>query len=455
MGIIALGLTLGVVVSVALSVWGRKETFSLWMAIGLLFLLASGSLVVHTVKKAFGCSRKIDIFSPSVIFPLTFAFIVGVGSLPTLVPDVDDYAGLFPYYFVGIGAYFMGLIFMQVLLPWKTSDIPFQLVDTWDRRNMERALLFIFGLGALAVVLFALQAKLPLFAADVINYRFYIRQRVVRAGTLLNLSLSMQVVFIVACLYGIKYREKKGRKGLVWLMAGLSLASLLVWASRGRVIIPLLTSLLLIHYLKKRMKVGWILSFFAVLFLVFSFAGMRRLQTAKPEFRESVIRRSWSELHVIPRNFLVLKENFPGRFGFFRGKVLSYPLTTILPGYQPQIAETVKEKLGLGFAGGGFAFSLIGGLYLDFGMASVAAGMFLLGAFLQFLYLKMSSSFTELTVLLYAFTAVRSLDAIRSYLFLNFSYLWVVFLLVAVHLYGTKKHHALVAVGQKKEGGGR
>jgi hypothetical protein len=134
-----------------------------------------------------------------------------------------------------------------------------------------------------------------------------------------------------------------------------------------------------------------------------------------------------------------VRENFPQRHQFLKGKVISYPFTTVLPGYQPQIGEVLKEKLGLGFIGGGFAFSLIGGLYLDFGVMSIILGMFFLGALLNFLYLKMKPDYQAFYVLLYCFTCVRALDAIRSYIFLNFSYFWVVFCLIAIHWYCTKK----------------
>lgn len=441
--VIFASLIIGVVSSLVLSWWERIETFPLWINIFFLILLGSLYLIVFSIKKIFVFSEKMDVFSPYIIFPVSFVLIIAIGSLPSLVDSIEDYQSLFKFYFIGLSSYFVGLLFMEAIFAKKGRAAKLKIEDAWNRKKLRNAIFVIFGLGLLAVILFAIQARLPLFSGEVQEYRFYIRQKVTRVGTLLNLSLSMQVAFIVSFVYLIrnKFEARASKKMIILLLGAFSFLSLFVWASRGRVIIPLLTILLCFHYLKKRIGVKYLVMMFSILFLIFSFAGIQRMRTADSEFSDSIIHRSWQELNIVPRDFLVLKEYFPNKYDFFKGSVFSYPFTTIMPGYQPQPAEVIKQELGLEFAGGGFAFTLIGGFYLDFGVVGIILGMFILGIILNFLYLKMVPHYTEFYVILYSFTCIRALDAIRNSMFLNFSYFWVVFCVILINWYCKKDLH--------------
>jgi oligosaccharide repeat unit polymerase len=289
------------------------------------------------------------------------------------------------------------------------------------------------------VTIFVLfKTGIPILRSDVETARTLVLPQV--GGYVYYLARTIAVPALLAIIYlFLHFRHLSGPGRLFWAaVAGLGLLALAAFGYRNGVVLVLLTALVAYSYLVRRVTV-WqaAVSISALLILVAAY-GLFRAQGGIAWDVAGVGRQLVSEVAVVPFNFATILDNVPTEIDFFCGRGMLLSFLALAPGEQPVLGPLLKDRLGLDYAGGGFAPSILGGFYLEFGWVSLVAGMFLYGMLLAFLYRRLREQPAEYPVLFYSFVLVYSLIAIRTGLLTDIFAVWVLVVLSLVHIYCRK-----------------
>src|SRR4029077_5460484 len=105
-----------------------------------------------------------------------------------------------------------------------------------------------------------------------------------------------------------------------------------------------------------------------------------------------------------PLTFNLVLSKMPGAEPFQHGMALFNGAFGILPGHQPVIGAFVSQTLLRQPEGSpGLPPTILGGFYIDFGIAGIVVGMFLVGLMTQFLHWRMLARPTVWSTFLYAY----------------------------------------------------
>jgi oligosaccharide repeat unit polymerase len=169
------------------------------------------------------------------------------------------------------------------------------------------------------------------------------------------------------------------------------------------------------HYMRRRIPVARL---FVIAILMLTFGAGYEYARQTRSFRYSATEAMWHDTGVGllqkvwlagTKQFRVkfatyerVLETFPEEHPLMLGRGVGMTLSTMAPGSQQNFGEYLQEYWGETSVGWGLPPTVVGGLYLDFGLGGVVCGMAAIGYILQRVYLRMRGSGRSTHVFLYA-----------------------------------------------------
>lgn len=374
-----------------------------------------------------------DPFSPQHIFPTAYVLLLttqDIFALPYL-----NYPNQNTYYLIISGLVMFLLGVMHGDTPSSNKPGALRGLIILRQHNYRILLAAICLITLLGIVGFAAQAQLPIFSADVENYRFNVRERMLLFGPIWYFCLTATLVFVWGMFASIM-TEDKVIKIIYGTTAMLAIMSLLLWGIRGRIVDSVLILLILYHYSVKRVSLLVLVSIGIFGLSLIAVAGIARLETAGSTFQGDPLFRAVHELQINTSNLQLLVETYPEKINYGYGLNTLYPFYTLLPGHQPGLAEQLKEALNLEYEGGGFTATILGEFYMDFGPFGVILGMLFFGKIIGMIYRKVGLS--KVATLLYPFLIVASVEFIRNGGIINFLFAYFIVLSILLFRYGVE-----------------
>jgi oligosaccharide repeat unit polymerase len=368
----------------------------------------------------------IDVFSPTVGFPVAYVLWFGFGSL-TFLLDANPP----PYLYIVLGflAYFAGILIAapRSAVVQKTQRVPKRI--PWIASHFRFVMLVFFLLMAGSYLLLIAQIGIPAIHEDVAIRREALGEHHYLVDVLVSAALTV-TSFAATDLWS----ETRILSPLV--SGGLIILAFLMQGSfgnRGFVATPLLMLLVLWHYWKKAIPAKRLAVICAVMFvasIVYDYSRASAIQTGVDDSTafEAVSSSGTFALHTNLSNLRDIVEAIPFETPYQHGNLTFGALFQILPGHHESSDEFFKRILGNDFQGGGQPGTLLAPLYGDFGVAGILAGMFLFGAFSVKLHGWMRENPTLFRVLLYSWFAQTALFALYEALFTYIMTLWVPFM---------------------------
>lgn len=374
-------------------------------------------------------SFKKDLMSPSFIFPIFFLFsyLIGhvVNSGITAIP-----LNFINFYFIGLFFYFLGLNFAKInFFKYKGS------ID-YRPRKVPYILIMIPLLFVLLVSFYVFYAAgIPMLSSNANVARTEVISDV---GGFIYYIYRCISIFIV--LLGVRFIMSNQRQTKITLFLILSILLLILMASgyRSFIILPIGALLIYSNYYVRKATIFdfLILSSFAILLLgLFGFIRLSSESLNISNFMSAFI----SELQVPVYNFYRSIEWGGRLYGWYTFGAFA----AILPGSQVAVGAFLKEALNLHYEGGGFAPSLLGGFYLDFGIYGIIVGLFLMGYSIQKIYMRYTNYPSPYRCLTYAVVMCYFIFSVRAGFFQDIFYPFVILLIFLIEKVFEYKKKAL------------
>ncbi len=387
-----------------------------------------------------GQGDHVDIFSPAIAFPLAYAFIYSIGSFDLSPHSLPIPVGQYVYYFLGLGGYFFGLLVANVYRPPKI-----QAVEPLSRASEAEFPLLLLGFLLMLFFSFVVfyKAGVPLFAPDVETARTLMVKKA--GGWLYYMYKTIPLFTVLLVVYRWKYRYNTKNIMLGNLLIVVGLVVVVLGAYRGPIVTIFLLLLITYHYLIRPLKGHSVVIVGVVSFLLYSLLGAIR-STYMGFYPGAWLYKILVEVSNPAKALSIIVSNVPSNFPFFNGKLLLNAFYSLLPGEQLAYGLVLKDMFDMYFIGGGFTPSLLGGLYLDFGVFGIVAFMCLCGIVLHCFYRKMISDFTPYNIVTYAFVLQYLIICIRGGLLQEILPIWFLFILFFLRI-STEKRQAFFLRG--------
>jgi oligosaccharide repeat unit polymerase len=383
-------------------------------------LLRFGGMLAR--PSAAGALPRLDFFSPWVAFPLLYALVYGLGALELasweeVIPRED-----FSLYFLGLLAYFLGVLVSRPLVRART-DAPAPVAAAGSELLL---IILLFGVTFLVAVMVFAKAGNPLFAPDFENARTRVVIEVGGWAYYLYRTIAVALIILLAAWY----RTDAEGRFTVALLIGVAVFLILSGGYRSHLLVPLVTVVVFRHYFYRPIPPAALLAIAgATLGFLVGF-GAFRMVGAGEELGAEFGRKLFVEIQNPAFALARIQEYFPWTYDHFNGLYLLRGFLALLPGEQVAIGLILKEMLGLHYAGGGFAPSILGGFYIDFGVRGVFFGMMACGVVLGWAYRRMIASRKFYDTLIYAYLLAYLAFCIRGGVLQEIFPLWVLILLV-------------------------
>jgi hypothetical protein len=387
--LIASACTIGAVLAVYAAVAGASSS----MCALLLAAVPLTGLFVVAAKKIVCRAQRLDVFSPLVMFPLAYIAWFVMGSIDFLqLPSVIGFGAFDPipariplYAGIGLGGYLLGAApCFRSSGARLGGDHPVYRW-TWEPLSFRLALLVLLLVMAGTYAYIGAHIGLPLLSPnagearlELGNYHW--------AGTPFFASAYSVIFLLLGKMWTATSPSRKQR----WSTVGALLAIFLVFLSMaGRAILvpPLLTGVMLYHYVKKSLRLGSMIALIALLFALLSVFGYLRDLTLGDSTMTSM------EEAGLPRGvqpfvycYLYVRYSvatlrdvstvIPSQTPYQWGAVSWLPFQSVLPGHHEMADIFFKKLLGNEFIGAGQPATILGSLYADLGPLGIFLGMF-------------------------------------------------------------------------------
>ncbi|HEX6879315.1 MAG TPA: O-antigen polymerase [Terriglobales bacterium] len=407
---------------VGASVGGSGFRYSLWFEL----LCLGVYLSVRAVRSVHLWSVRRDVLSPLAALPFAYIVWYTLGSIDWIEVPSTWLFGLFDpiparmwlYYLLGLGGYILGVVLVRRPAE-RSACMP---AWTWRPARARGVLIGLFLLMTSCWIALVSQFGIPGLNSAASEARLS-----VHGPFYFLFVLSGWTLFILTPLH---YWSSKAQgspiwMGLVLLVTSVLLASL---AGRSNIFVPLLTALIVRHYVKTRLNLRSAFIFILVIFLGLSLFGYVR------DTSESDRALLWMELAGVPKplipaataavyvrysvaTFRDVTEMIPEHVPFQHGALTFAPFKTFLPGRQEMSDIFFRNMLGNDFVGVGQPATLLGPLYADFGAPGIFLGMMMFGALLAFSFRRMRAAPTPFQILIYAWILQSGLFGLFATMF--------------------------------------
>nr|WP_286133894.1 O-antigen polymerase [Bacillus sp. AFS053548] len=351
-----------------------------------------------------------NIFSPSIGYPLFYVVYYFIGSI-----NITLRGGAIPldnvYFFViGLISYFIGIFLYNSL----NKNYKIKITHNYSIRNLRAYGYFFYFVGMLFLLLPILITKsIPAFEPEVR------RDTSSYIIVLTNLSWIGLLLIVFSKMQKFKFKLND------YLLMLPILILYFLTGYRTPVLLIILIIMICIHYSYKKISRAKLVMGGGILFLV---------STIIPTIRDNILYGKEHMIGVytsqgIPENMIifapvysVLREG-PNIFNqlisslngnFLYGKAFLSNYITILPGDNLNIRYIIAEIINSP-SWVTKTPSIIGFLYLDFGVLSIIIGMFILGVFMQHYYIKIKKNSQDgISLIIFAYFFTASLLGIHS-----------------------------------------
>lgn len=382
---------------------------------GVPFFLAGlvGFVVMSVLFSPLVSKIHLDLFAPYFLFPLIWIAAVGVSSLRLTVFQTPWGVSMWLSVGLALLAYVMGMFTVFVLRRrWSVERHGLKnLSYQWSERRLKWAALALLTVSTISLAYeYKLGGGVPLLSSQIELVRF----DVIVSGYIDTLAVSARIGVMVLGIHLLTKPRFRLRENL--LSSVLIVLSLILMAStarRGTVVFPLVVLSVGYHYLKRNFDLGKLVVVGSVGFLAIAlFSHYRYVRT----FGVEPLRNAWrpEKLVWMTLGYMTISDNFrtlrlltetiPARIPFQMGRFTTYGLYSILPGHQENMGEFQNRIWGWERYSGSVS-TYLGPFYVDFGLAGVVIGSFLIGVLAMFLYNRMLSRPSPYTVLLYSYMA--------------------------------------------------
>lgn len=397
----------------------------------LLVLLAILCLLLIIINIIIHCKylRKSDFFSPGIVFPVAYVFILGIG-LIALSMEVGYYSqskvdqnDLY-YYLVGLLCYVYGNIFAFLLHSHKIKSSFRKTFNMWGLKQLFEWGCFLTFIGSMCVFIYYLKTGVPFFG-DVDRIRHGVHARLYGVGFSFQLLQGLSFIFLIYLIYS--YNKNCFAK---WMLIPIFWIAFLTALTgyRSVCILFIFVPFTGYHYIVTRFKfnvrrltVLFLISIVAVSVLnllgyqrkVSKLGGAKRylhnLEIMNIPAKYKYYVPAMLSLQIPPLNFSKLKFLVPDKYHYLHGQytLAQIPiLSRIIPLVSGEkINVHVTDVIfGLDYRGGsgGTALTIIGSLYIEYGLRAIILGMSLIGFFLETSYLRLIKIPSLLNVTIYS-----------------------------------------------------
>lgn len=428
------GCTVGFLGAFVASMSGFSPLSSFFLAL----LFPSGLAVVTGVRRALQWSERMDLFSPTVAFPLLYVAWFGVASFDFVdVPSSISF-GLFEpipahvlvYATLGLIAYLTGAFL------WRTRTVGMRQIHPEFNWIESRFWVVIAGLTLLMIISFvyivAGMGAIPALVADAGELRLKMRNYGPEEAVMFTAAWSlipMLMMYIWLC------RPHGRRKVLCYVIVTLASILLVSLGARSYLFVPMLVTIVARHYGRAQFKFGRLLLFSMVIFCALSLFGY--LRDSSLTGTSSIADQVGIPKEIMPLAYAYLYVRYPvatfrditrvipGKVPFQLGAQTFGPLATLLPGHHEQSDMFFKDILGNDFIGAGQPATLLGPLYADAGIGGIVAGLFLFARLISRIYEWMQKRPTVIRVLIYGWVVQTLLFSLFSNLFPYITTIWI------------------------------
>jgi oligosaccharide repeat unit polymerase len=422
---------------------------SVW-AVAFLFL-------VKALAKASDWIERKDLFSPFVAFPLGYLLWFAIASVDLVDVPPSVSFGLFEpipgylwfYILIGLAAYILG---GKLARPGHLSeDTKFHCRWVWAE---NRFLLVLLGLVAMMVtsyVYIILQIGVPALSQFAGEVRLEIENHGVAQAFLFSSAWTI-ILFLLAYVWVHPHSRSMGF--LCWAGVVVSSVFLLSLGGRTQFFVPLITALVLRHYIKSRFRLRKLVVVLMIIFCFISaFGYLRDTALSGGNAADQLLNipapllpfvYAYLYIRYPVATFREVTTAIPKTAKFQYGALSLGPLDTLLPGRHQQSDMFFKQMLGSEFTGAGQPATLLGPLYADGGAIGIVIGMFLFGLITATTYRWMLSEPTVFRVLIYAWVVQTGIFSYFSNLFPYITTLWMPLMwLVSDRIMRVQRHQGL------------
>jgi len=435
--------TLGVGALFVASVFGSSEK-SVWAV-----LLFEGG-VIATVglwrgfKRADQWTATGDLLAPAIALPLAYIAWFTLGSLNVIDLPASFASGAFIpipasmwwYYALGLVGYWAGLFCVR------SAPRPYnrrlQATDSWDPSLFWHVIGVLVAIMLVSYVILVMKVGVPWFQEQAEEQRMQVQG----IPHFLFMSCAWTVIVLSPAYVWVRH---SGRKASIVTLTLVIMTSLLLLSLGGRtnLAIPLVTLLVVFHYLRHR-----VLLKSALLFSVASVTCLSILGYARDSGLGGDVSAGWFgslgvPAWVVPIGYSLLYIRYsvaalrdvvatiPRQVPYQYGALTFSPFKAFLPGHHESYDLFIKHMLGSSFNGAGQAATLLGPIYADFGAVGIFVGLFLFGLIIGKAYRAMKSQGSLISVVTYAWLVQTWFFGLLSSLFpfittLTMPVLWLV-----------------------------
>lgn len=404
-----------------------------FIAASILMILGCLGLISGVFRTIADKKTKLDPFSPLVFFPLAYSIYYALGAIILgLEKSIALSTQIYLDIFLGLVFYYTGALLASIF----SRSLVSSKYSIWPSTRLMQAIGVLWALAMFGSLYIISRMGLPLLLPNVKVARTDVIERV--GGVVKYLAQSMEIVVIL--LFAYLYSSKKGRKpfrkiGWIFLFLSALFILLTVLVARRTVVAPLLTVLIMYHYLKSRISITRLAILGVTVFLLIIVAGAARSAGSFQPNQTLVSQFLYNETVRVAGAMYNLYPLFPSQYAFLGWKGALTPFLQLAPGSQDSISILLKEEvLGLTFAGGGYVPGLLGWFYINFGSYGIYIGTLFMGALLGSLYEQMLKKGDLFSTTLYSYCAIFSLNTLRSG-FLNLWPVYVVLVLIVVDVF--------------------
>lgn len=322
-------------------------------------------------------NRYLDFMAPLVLMPGMFLVVYGLGAAAYADASYPEGEGLLRLLCLALLSYVAGVAWASTLFKPGRGLIREREQRAHDYSAASR---FAMAVGVLAMLVYWGQTGgVPILAGDLENSRV-----AALSGSGVPFYLSMLVMPAV----WLRLLSRDGRlasSDYAW--CAFATLVLLSTGWRNTAVALLFVALTIRHY-KRPFQARWIVTLGIGLVLIITAVGLYRVYSSQLVYystyqqlaRGDYLGAVWTYVVTYPQvftnNFDLVVQGFPGTMPYQNGASFFWNLQLLVPGNTAQPFDFVlKEGLRRGFSGGGLPPTLVGEMYLNFGVTGIAAGM--------------------------------------------------------------------------------
>ncbi len=351
-------------------------------------------------------NKKYDLFSPYIIIPFLYWLFLCLGPSVLYALDLSgipkyDYEMLRTLgliYSGGILSYYLGIAFASKIY---RGDLNTEFNVDISSVKFKTIFSYYILIHFILLAIFIFKVKsFPIFMPDPYQARIDVIQIV--SGYVYN---PLKFIGLFAVLYIYHYLVTKDRSERVdyypFRLALYAFVLLIFLNWRSDFIMMALLIIVGYHYLKRPLSLK-IAAFASI--IIFAIAVIYDvLRQGKADGGLSSVTLSlYTTLFVDSSNLGIIMNNIPSYADFMHGNTFLSGIKMLLPGDDQALGETLRDSFNMMEGGGGITTTIFGEWYINFGMAGIFIGIFLLGVIAGQFYNWMKKQRDFFSVFIYA-----------------------------------------------------